>query len=232
MKIIMIKKATVFLMAILIIAITATGAWALSYTAGNDPSGTAMRLYTEGSTKYLRFYTDNNVVAPSGDAVVGGWQSISGIYTLTATGDANVYNLSGATSNIQLTNSSGVTTYLTALATAMTIRFDTNTISWSDVTNMNVTAAGLATGSAVLNDFASASTYAFTSFTFEENVSESSWLSGGGTLNLRYSSTLSSFSAAPEPAEWMLMFIGLGMLGFYLQRRGYLNFDLSPQSVA
>jgi len=30
----------------------------------------------------------------------------------------------------------------------------------------------------------------------------------------------------------MLMFIGLGMLGFYLRRRGYLNFELSPQTVA
>jgi hypothetical protein len=231
MKIRIIKKGTIFLLAILMTMLTATGAWALSYTAGNASSGTAMRLFTDSGVKYLKFYTDNNVVAPSGDNIIGALQTISGIYTLTATGDANVYTLSNATSGVVLTNAAGTQTYMNAAATALTINFATNTINW-DVTGVTVTSAGLASGSAVLNDFASSSTFAFTSFTFEENASESSWLSGGGTLNLRYSSELSGFAATPEPAEWMLMFIGLGMLGFYLQRRGYLNFDLSPQSVA
>jgi len=100
-------------------------------------------------------------------------------------------------------------------ATALTYKSD-GTITWQ-VNDLDViNTAGLQT---LIDLDAVGTTYTYTMAT-TGGLSYTSRLSGEGV------------AAVPEPAEWMLMFIGLGMLGFYLQRRGYLDFDLSPQSVA
>jgi hypothetical protein len=77
-------------------------------------------------------------------------------------------------------------------------------------------------------------TFNFSSFVFQHTTAVDTWLSSTpvASSDTRYYSKLEGFAAVPEPAEWMLMIVGLGMLGFYLQRRGYLNFDFSPQAAA
>ena len=233
----MIKKATVFLLASVLVIATAVGAVAAPYYVAGEPlnatAGTAMILGANGATRTITFYGDK-IMGPSGDALTGQFinQTISGTYNLSSAG-GNIYNLtlaSGSSSTIRAMNSDTFDIYMQANALATQINFDTHTISWGSVTNMNITNS---IGSQSLTDLAGATGgYAFTSFTFEQIGIEASWLAGGEGGHARYYSKLEGFAAVPEPGEWMLMFIGLGMLGFYLQRRGYLNFDLSPQSVA
>lgn len=237
MKIKIIKKATVFLLAAVMIIATAVGAVAAPYYEAGTPSnltaGTAMILGTNGATRTISFY-GNQITGPSGDALTGTNinQMISGTYNLSLVG-GNIYNLvlvGGGQSIVRAFDNNTFTTYMQANALATQIDFNTHTISWGSVTNMNITNS---IGSQSLTDMAGMTGgYAFTSFTFEQIGSEAAWLAGGAGGHARYYSKLEGFSAVPEPGEWMLMFIGLGMLGFYLQRRGYLNFDLSPQSVA
>jgi hypothetical protein len=243
MKIIMMKKAGVFLIAAAMVLATATGAFALAYyeagTPDNNTAGTAMQMgYYNTSTltfsttaitdnRAIRF-TPNQITGPPGDSLASGdyFQTITGIYSLTSLG-GNIYSLSLVTG---LNSTIKVDTFLTANALATQINFDTNTIAWSNVAMGSISNT---IGSTALDDLAATDgSYSFTNFTFEQLTNEGTWLTGSAGGNARYYSKLEGFSSTPEPAEWMLMFIGLGMLGYYLQRRGYLNFDLSPQSVA
>ncbi|MCX5905657.1 MAG: PEP-CTERM sorting domain-containing protein [Deltaproteobacteria bacterium] len=157
-------------------------------------------------------------------------QAITGTYTLQNIG-GGIYNLIGGPSTITVTD--GGPAVLQATATATQINFNNHTISWGAV-NMGAIDVGI--GSQSLIDLAANNaSYAFTNFSFDAIANENQWLTGGSpntNTPTVYRSRLEGFAAAPEPAEWMLMFIGLGMLGFYLQRRGYLTFDLSPQSAA
>ena len=233
-----IKKMTVFLMAVMMVFIASTGAWAISYIAGDDSSNTTIKLTsltTSGghvATGTLQFYSTigTNVTAPITDATISNsYQLISGTYALTYVSNG-IYSLGSGTSNVSLNSDefAAGTTYMTALATALTINFLTNTITWGSVTSVNVTTAGL--DSTVLQEFATDSSVAFTSFTFEENSNESAWLSGTkSTISLRYSSEL---TATPEPEEWALMLIGLALMGYYLHRKGLLNLQFSPQTYA
>jgi|GEM_PF-3346691 len=232
------KKAAAILIAISMTFLIVQGAMALPYfeagTSLNNSAPTSMIETYYGGAKAI-YFTNQAITGPSGDTLVGRQQAIGGIYTLTSAG-GNVYNLTlmtdidYGTNTLKAQNATGSSVYFDAVATALQINFDTHTISWSDVTVNNINNT---IGSTALTDLGTSSTYAFTTFTFEALGTESTWLSGTtGSYNARYYSKLEGFAAAPEPAEWMLMFIGLGMLGFYLQRRGYLNFDLSPQSVA
>ena len=244
MKIRMIKKATVFLMAAAMVLATATGAFALAYyeagTPDNSTASTAslsMGYYNTSTTAFTTNvitatraikFTPNQITGPPGDSLAGGdyYQAITGVYSLTSLG-GSIYSLSLVTG---LNSQIKVDTFLTANASATQINFDTNTIAWSNVAMGSINNT---IGSTALDDLAAANgSYSFTNFTFEQIANEGTWLTGAIGGNARYYSKLEGFSSTPEPAEWVLMFIGLGMLGFYLQRRGYLNLDLSPQSVA
>ena len=228
------KKAGVLLMAVALILATAVGAFALPYyQAGTSTyttdSPTALTLfYSSVGVKAIKF-TANPVSGPIPDNLVGYDQTISGIYTLGVTGTAGVYSLT-TTGNSLI----AVDSYITAQSKAFQIDFRNSvngTISWEAVTGVSTDNTIL--GSTSLSDLAASSSYAFSTFNFQNSSEIATWLSGSsGTQYAKYYSKLEGFAAAPEPAEWMLMFIGLGMLGFYLQRRGYLDFDLSPQSVA
>jgi hypothetical protein len=171
--------------------------------------------------------------------MIGRYQSIGGLYTLTSAG-GNIYNLALATdptavsdygtNTVKTQNLSGSSVYFSALATALQINLNTHSITWSDVTGVSINNT---IGSTALTDLAASSTYAFTTFNFESLGTENAWLTGSaGSYNARYYSNLEGFAAAPEPGEWALMLIGLGVLGFYLHRRGYLNFEVSPQAAA
>ena len=239
MKIKMMMNAGIISMAVMMILVSAGGVLAAPYyTVGNGSSATAMQEFYQGGVQAIKFFPAfaNDVTGPAGDTIIGSLQQISGIYTLSyvsgpTLGLYNLTKVGGGTSTITVDTNDLSTTLFTAVATALQIDFTNHTISWSSVTSPTFNDT---IGSTALTDLAGSATYAFTSFTFESLGTETAWLSGntGLTYNARYASELQGFSAAPEPAEWMLMFIGLGMLGFYLRRRGYLNFELSPQAVA
>ncbi len=236
MKIKLIKKATVFLMAVMMVVATATGAFALAYYESGkaDWSGVS-RMGLDNNGGIRTFYFMNNPISgPGSDTLVGRNQSIDAVYQIGAlisgSGNTGVYSLTLSSGTYDL----NVSTYLAAQAQAMTIDFANNVITWSDVT-MGTINNGI--GSQSLTDMqavkTAGGTFKFSTFAFEHTEAVNTWLSTAGTFtDTKYYSKLEGFAAVPEPAEWMLMFIGLGMLGFYLQRRGYLDFDLSPQSVA
>lgn len=244
MKIRMIKKATVFLMAAAMVLATATGAFAVAYyDAGvQGPPWTgqsSLALINNAGTRYL-YFNAIAVTGPTGDSLVSSNQNIAAWYSLgslvSGAGSTGIYNLSlvsGYTTDLNV--KFGPTTYLTAQAQALQIDLGNNLIKWSDVTMGTINNPGSASQS--LTDMlaiqAAGGTFKFSTFNFEHIAAVDTWLTTSGTnTDTKYFSRLEGFSAVPEPAEWMFMFIGLGMLGFYLQRRGYLNFDFSPQAAA
>ena len=244
MKINISRKAMVILIAISMTFLMVQGAMAAAYfeagAASQDGTPTSLVLTYYGGSKAM-YFTNQPITSPTGDNIVGRYQAIGGLYSMSRVGSTNVYtltyNAAGSayfdvgTQTVKAQSASGSTVYFDALATALQINFDSNTIAWSNVTLAS--SINNSIGSTALDDLAASSTYAFTSFTFEQLASEGTWLSGtSGSLNARYYSKLEGFSAAPEPAEWILMFIGLGLLGFFLKRRGYLSFDFSPQAAA
>jgi len=236
------KRTGVFLLLFAVILGFGTNALALSYIesgiAGN-PAGfgqnTALNISRTavGGLVTVKFYY-NYLTAPdpaSSDTIAGGVQEIAGSYTL-GTSTATGYELTGAPT--QITLSLGITPYLTATADALEIDLQNYNIKWTAVTNVDITEDGMT--SDAVSALAGLASYSFSNniFAFEQDTALSGLISGTAKFSksLRYYAQLGGVAAVPEPGEWMLMFIGLGMLGFYLQRRGYLNFDLSPQSVA
>jgi len=253
MKIRMIKKATVFLMALTLVLSTATGAFAVAYyeagtydySSGNASMnmGNSTPLTPLTGTRQLNFYNNAQLVlGPNTDANLvnaGLFQYITGTYNLTyvsggiTTGIYSLALVSGTKSTLTVDTMYHDDLQLSATTKAMSINFTDNTITWDTVTMglipNTVNSSSLA-DMQTLKD--SNGTFGFTTFAFQHTAAVDAWLSSGTSNQTYYYSQLGGVSAAPEPAEWVLMFIGLGMLGFYLQRRGYLNFDLSPQSVA
>ena len=254
MKIRMVKKATVFLMATMMVIALAGVAVAVDYnTVGSYEAGVNI-LDTKGisfkwsggvRTFYFRTGQQMPITGPEGDNISNPLnsmlQAITGTYSFGNVYDSSgIYSITpGVTSQITVGDGS-FPNVLSATATATLINFGNNTITWqvSDapgsvvIENTDLQSVNLA------NIQSNATAYSF-NLTFQEWTSETAeenWLKGtsgyNGTQDKAYSSKFSGLAAAPEPAEWVLMFIGLGMLGFYLQRRGYLKFDLSPQSVA
>jgi hypothetical protein len=237
MKIRMMKRAGIFLIAAAMVFTTATGAFALAYyeagSADNNTSGTA--LVFQNNNKTFSF-ASNYTTGPAGgglDAFMAYYQSISGSYTINQALGNNVYSLTGGASTIRVRDSDLNNVYLQATATATQIDLTNHTIAWTGITMGSIDTSNNAQSLIDIQAVKDAGgAFQFSSFTFEGIGALNTWLGGGAGGNARYYSNLEGIAAAPEPAEWVLMFIGLGMLGFYLQRRGYLNFDLSPQSVA
>lgn len=238
----MIKKAVVLCATLATILMAASASWAVSYYDAGDSSwgntgNLSLREFYYGGTQAIQFRStvQNLVTGPITDNIATGsdnYQAISGTYTLSTTGTAGVYNLSlvsGTASTVTVTNDT-FGDLLTAYAKALQINFNTHTISWSAVTLDSVTNS---IASTVLDDLLTATSYAFSTFSFQALSTESTWLSGTtGTYNAQYYSRMEGFMAAPEPAEWVLMLLGLGMLGFYLHRRGFLNFGRAPEAAA
>jgi len=175
-------------------------------------------FYLSGNKRFT-FSDLNQITGPGGDAITSYYQGITGTYQLGSQVSSGVYQLtkvSGVTSTVSVED--GSNTYLSALALATEINFNTHTITWSDVTNVTINNT---IGSQALNDLAQAATYAFTSFTFQAIQNESAWLSGAdtGSKHTTYYSKLEGFAAVPEPATWILLLIGMGMVGYALARQ-------------
>lgn len=250
MKIRMFKKATVFLIAIVLVILTAPGAFAVSYYDAGKSNYTegysAIKFFTDTdtNTRYMQFLAGNQITGPNLDSVVGKYQNITGLYSLgtliveqgttVTTGKYDLALVSGGSLNVQ--NQLGTATYLEATAQAMQIDFGNNTIKWYNDNKVALTSTINPGTSAALLEMKDIQTaggiFKFSAFAFDHTDAVNTWLNTAAGTDVKSYSRLEGVSATPEPAEWVLMFIGLGMLGFYLQRRGYLNFDLSPQSVA
>jgi len=200
----------------------------------------SLEAYYEGSTKYIDFpLTSSNRLTGTGitgDSLVNGriYQVLSGVYSLTETSSGSkIYNLSltEGSNTVKVTRDSIYPgSYFSALATALQIDFNTHTISWSDLSSVSFN--NTISSTTLTNLQTLATQYQFTSFNFQTLTNESNWLKGTDTdsKNTPYYAKMEGF--APEPGEWALILIGLTMLGFYLHRRGYLNFELSPQATA
>ncbi len=219
------------LMIIMMVVMLSTNAFALDYIqngsfqAGDNTWPTenvnaSLRLYYVSGVKSITFpmVSSNFLTGPAGDALVTSlnYQSISGVYSLGFV-SSGIYSLSlngGGYSTISATD--GTDVYFTGLSKATQINFNNNTISWNDITDVNIP-NGI--GSNVLTAMDPSTMFRFTTFAFQEIAGESAWLSGtSGTKNTQYYSSLGGFSAVPEPAEWILMIVGLGMMYLYLRR--------------
>lgn len=255
MKIRMIEKATAYLITTLMILAVSGAAIAADYSVGYYEAG---KTTLDGGNQGIKFQygvggvrqftfptgTQARILGPGTDSLVTTAQTqlIWGTYQLSNSvlpgyGTDLVYGLTKVGPQAGRNEISiGDGAYLYAESTAFQINFTNHTISWNDLTNVAIDNTTIGSD-ALANLMMATSRYAFTSFNFQALEAEKAWREGTAVLANQtqarfYYSRLEGFSGVPEPAEWILMFIGLGMLGFYLQRRGYLNIDLSPQSVA
>ncbi len=103
-----------------------------------------MTAYYYGSQQRIIFQITQamRLTNPTSDsALVDDWnfQAIGGVYSLSPSGTAGIYNLnpvSGA-STVKISNDVIYPAdYFSALATALQIAFNTHTLSWSDLTNV------------------------------------------------------------------------------------------------
>lgn len=188
------------------------------YQTGESNSYAVIEAGT-GSTLTIRFTNDATPIAGSsysGDLATAGLTEYisTGTYTVQSyTG--NTYTLMPKTSTISIKDSTGSTTYMTMLASATKFYSDTGIVEWT-ITSLNVLNDG---GYATLQDMKNAA-----SFTYSMTINTAT--------GLTYNARLDAFAAAPEPAEWVLMIIGLALMGYYLHRKGYLNLQTSPQTYA
>jgi len=199
-------------------------AWAVPYYEVGDSNlatgNQSLRFMYASGTKQLLFPSNiqNLVTGPSGDAMLADsvTQSISQTYSFSSQASSGVYNLTpSGVSDITLAGSG---TYFTAEVTALQVNFNDHTISWSGVTNPTFNNT---IDSQALTDLALATTYAFTSFTFQTLTNEANWLAGTDTKtkNVQYYAKLEGFTAVPEPATWLFLCCGLIGWGIIMKVR-------------
>lgn len=157
------------------------------------------------------------------DPLVGKYQQIyvpahtSYDFTL-GSGTGGAYNLSGGTAVYRVTAGSKTnsTKYLEGALTALTIDFNLGIINWSPVSSLTTYNAG-SLRSPTLNEFSNYSTGLMT-FSFVTSESLKSWISDPwkSSYTTSYSSSLTT---TPEPATWVMILAGTGLIGISLYRR-------------
>jgi hypothetical protein len=193
-----------------------------SYTVGN----TIDFAYTGGQIQ-VGFYPGqvNSASGGAGDPIVGAWQTLYGPshtswdYILVSQILPGVWSLDSDAEKIVLTTNVGdygtPSQYLiSGWATAQTIDFNTGTLTWGPVTGL--TTQNLI-GSSTLTDFAGYSTGSLT-MSFITDTALRNWVQAptATAQDRSYSATL---TGVPEPATWVLMMAGLGLMGYTLYRR-------------
>jgi len=164
-------------------------------------------------------------LAAAGNMLV--WNAGSGVqYKFTATGATSV-NLTTTGTNVFSAANNYSTDLLTGLTTAYSLDVSagvdgTGTITWNPVTNLALTAAGTALNSPTLNAFDLGSNANLTmSFAITSGVYN--FVTGVTTNNIGadLKAKLDQVTAAPEPGEWALMLVGMGLIGFTIYRKKY-----------
>lgn len=205
-----------------LLVLAAGPAWAypsLDVAGGKD----SLKFTVSGSTIRVDILSKKitDTSGPS-DPLVGKYQQIyvpahtSYDFTL-GSGSGGVYSLSGGPAVYQVTASSGTTstTYLQGALTALTIDFNLGIINFSSVSGLTASNAG-SLGSPTLNEFSNYSTGLMT-FSFVTSESLKNWISNPkNTYTTSYSSSL---TVTPEPATWLLILAGMGLLGFSQYRK-------------
>jgi hypothetical protein len=191
--------------------------------------------YSKGQRYVQIFYTGNiNQSQPGGGAdplvTTGSILSWNG-------GDASKYNFTmGTTPTLTLASGGNTVTvskddltkdYLTGLTTALSMDVSAGvggigTITWSPVTTLVLTGDGTALGSTTLGALALGSPASLTmSFVITSGVYD--FVTGVSTTgtNASMKAAFDQVTAAPEPGEWALMLVGMGLIGFTIYRKKY-----------
>jgi len=130
-----------------------------------------------------------------------------------------IWSLSGGQATIALSASSDPresTNYLTGVATATTIDFNTGTVSWSTVDQLTTSLENLSS-SKVLADF---SNYSVGSLSYSFSVTDElkRWInsnssSSGTVFQTSYWTRLEAgVAGVPEPSTWLLLLFGLSLM--------------------
>jgi hypothetical protein len=208
---------------IFLLVLAAGPVWAypsLDVAGGKD----SLKFTVSGSTIRVDILSKQVTGTSNGlsDPLVGKYQQIyvpahtSYDFTL-GSGSGGVYSLSGGPATYRVTDksSTGSTMYLQGALTALTIDFNLGIINWSPVSGLTTSNTG-SLGSPTLNEFSNYSTGLMT-FSFVTSDSLKSWISN--PKNSYTTSYSSSLTVTPEPATWILILAGAGLLGFSLYRK-------------
>lgn len=152
-------------------------------------------------------------------------------YTLEKEIAPGVWQLVSETSTVALAASGDPrvsTNYLTGLATATTIDFNTGTVTWSTVEQLTVLTANLPS-SQVLADFSNYSVGTL-SYTFSTTDELKTWIKSttknDSVFKTSYWTRLEgSLSGVPEPGVWMLILTGLAVFSIFyrsVKARGHV----------
>lgn len=157
--------------------------------------------------------------------VAGAYLSFSGANTYTFTPGAgnSLFSLSGGATSFTLTN--GTATYLTGTATAFSLDISggstgTGTITWNPTSITSIDNSSIS--STILSQFTTGAASLTTSFAM--NTAITTYLASntsGGSATSQLAGSFSQATAAPEPGEWALMLVGLGLIGFTIYRKQY-----------
>lgn len=221
------KKIIMALIMALCLCLTIGSVWAAPYFSTSTGSGYIKFTYLGGGTIQVSIDATKitNTSYGKTDPLVGKYETIyspaHSSYDFTITRSASgsyIYNASSDALVVKAqASSSGGTGYLQGNTTATRIDFTTGTVTWSTVTNLTLLSNGI--NSSTLSAFSSYDTGTL-QFSFD-TTGVLAWLDNpSGYIKKSFSTTLTggSVSGVPEPGTWLLMIIGLIVMG-YLARQ-------------
>lgn len=188
-----------------------------------------------GSTFYFepgKVYSANSpqrgaVTSASLDAIVGKWVNITtvgGVFTLGA-GSGLIWDLGGQSGTISVTQRADGTgiQYFSGEVIAKTINFETGTIIWEPGTTLatiNTTVNSYVLGILNNNDN-DPHLAAISSMTFDYASlgGPGGWITATDPAATGAAGYMATVTVTPEPGEWALMLVGLGLIGFSIYRK-------------
>jgi hypothetical protein len=190
-----------------------------------------------GSTFYFDAGLVSSATSPWGgvantfgsDPVVGKWVNFfdagtttKAVFTLGSNLGGSVWSLGDQTAAISVSNlsSGGGTKFFSGPLIAKTIDFATGIITWGTTTTtatinsaVNSNILGLLSNSDNDPHYAAISSMAF------DVANLSTWLTTGGLSGESDAAYAANITVTPEPGEWALILMGLGLIGFSIYRK-------------